>query len=128
MNGRSRLSPAGRLTAIGLVGAAVGIWIQSLSGVEDYPSRFPPGPIILLVIAVGIVLGVRWWWTPLLGALLSLLILIGAFVRPGTGNRLSNPAAVAAFTGTLIQMVALVVGLLSGFVATVQNYRNRVSL
>ena len=115
------------LTVIGLVAAAIGIWIQSISGVPDYPSRFPPGPIILVVLAVGIALGARWWWTPLLGALLSLLIIVGAFVRPGTGSRLSDPTAVAAFTGTLIQMIGLVLGLIGGLLATIQNYRRRPS-
>src|SRR5436190_19591485 len=99
-------SLAVKLTIVGLVATAVGIWIQSVSGVPDYPSRFPPGPIILVIFAAGIVLGARWWWTPLFGALLSGLIIVGAFVRTGTGLRLSVPSAFAAFTGPLIQVVA----------------------
>jgi hypothetical protein len=122
------LSPAAKITIIGLVGAAIGIWIQSVSGVPDYPSRFPPGPIILVLLAVAVVLGSRWWWTPIFGAALSLLITVGAFVLPGTRNRLSDPSEVAAFTGTLIQMIGLVLGLAGGIVATIQNYLRRTSV
>lgn len=112
-------------TAAGLVVAAIGIWIQSISGVPDYPSRFPPGPIILVVLAAGIAFGPRWRWTPILGALLSLLIIVGAFVTPGTGSRLRDPAAMVAFIGTLIQMGGLVLGLTAGIAATIQGYRRR---
>ena len=115
-----------KLTAIALVGVAVGIWIQALSGVAEYPT-FPPGPVALLAVAAVIVLVDRWWWIPMSGLLLSALILVGAVVRPGTANRLSDPAAVGAFTGTLIQVLALVLGVAAGRVATVPNYRGRTS-
>ena len=113
-----------RLTVIGLVAAAVGIWTQALSGVPDYPSRFPPGPIILLALALAIALAYRrFGWVPILGTLMALLITVGAFVRPGTGNRLSVPGVTGAFIGTVIQMLALLTTIPAGIVATMQNYR-----
>ena len=116
------VTPAGKLTVIGLASAAAGIWIQALSGVPEYPT-IPPGPIILVAVALVIAAGSRYWrWLPVLGTFLSALITVGAFVRPGTANRLSDPAMVGAFAGTLIQMLALIITIPAGVVATVRNY------
>src|SRR6478672_10592236 len=79
-SGMTRLSLALKVTLFGLVGAMIGIWIQSISGVPDYGSRFPPGPFVLGAIAGVLWLGGRLWWTPLIGAGVCLLITIGAFV------------------------------------------------
>jgi hypothetical protein len=115
-----------RLTVAGLVVVAIGIWTQSLSGVPDYPSKFPPGPIILVVLALVIALAYRrFGWMPILGTLMSLLITVGAFVRPGTGNRLSDPGVTAAFIGTVIQMLALLTTIPAGILATIRNYRGQ---
>lgn len=113
------------LTVVGLVGAALGIWIQAFSGVPDYGTVLPPGPIILVLIGAAIGLTSRWWWTPIAGAALSGLIIVGAFVHPGTGARLTDPGAIGPFTGTLMQMVSLVLGVLAGLTATVQGFLAR---
>ena len=126
MTERPGLSLAAKLTVAGLLGNAIGIWIQALSGAPEYPT-IPPGPIVLVVVAAAIAVGTRRWrWLPLAGALLSLLITVGAFRTPYTANRLSNPGAVGAFAGTLLQLVALAVADVAGLVATRQAYgRNR---
>ena len=124
MGTRCPLSTAGTLTVIALLGVAAGIWIQALSGAAEYET-IPPGPIVLVLLAVVIVLATRWWWIPLSGVLVSGLILVGAFVTPGTANRLSNPAEVGQFVGTVIQMLALILGVGAGMVATVGNYRSQ---
>jgi hypothetical protein len=117
-----------RLTAAGLVSGAVAIWIQWLSGDPAYP-KIPPGPFLFVLVAVLVAWGTRWWWTPLLGALLSLLVTVGWFVRlPAETLRLSHPAAVGTFAagiflGTLLQIIALLVTDVAGIAATVQNYR-----
>ncbi|WP_158750810.1 DUF4383 domain-containing protein [Acidobacterium sp. S8] len=117
-----------QLTVIGLVGVAIALWMQWLSGDPAYP-KFPPGPVIFIAIAGVIVIGARWWWTPLIGALISLLVTSGWFVRlPAAILRLTHPGSVGKFhagiwIGAVLQIVGLVVGDIAGLAATVQNYR-----
>jgi hypothetical protein len=116
------------LTVAGLVGAAVAIWIQWLSGDPAY-TRFPPGPVIFIALAGIIVAGARWWWTPLIGALIALLVTSGWFVRLSDATlRLTHPGSVGRFhagiwMGSALLIVSLVVTDIAGLVATVQNYR-----
>jgi hypothetical protein len=122
MNELRALPSAVKLTVLGLMANAIGIWIQAFSGAPEYPT-IPPGPIILVIVAAAIALGAtRWRWLPLVGGLLSLQITIGAFVTPYTANRLNNPSAVGAFIGTLIQIAGLAIADVSGLLATVQQY------
>ena len=126
MNERSALSLPGKLNVAGLVVAAAGILIQVLSGVDEYPA-IPPGLIILLVVAGVVALGSRWRWTPMIGVALPLYLTVGAFVTPGTADRLAHPGEVGAFVGTAVQMLGLVTALIAGLVATTQNYRTRTT-
>ena len=85
--------------------------------------------MIFIAIAGIIVLGARWWWTPLIGALIALLVTSGWFVRlPAAILRLTHPGSVGKFAagiwiGAVLQIVALVVTDIAGLAATVQNYR-----
>jgi hypothetical protein len=54
---------------------------------------------------------------------LAILILVGAFVTPSTGNRLSEPGEIGPFIGTSAQMLGLITAIVTGIVATVQNCR-----
>jgi len=83
MNEQSPLSVASKLTAVSLVAGTAGIVIQILTGVEEYP-MIPPGAVILLAAALLVSL-LRWQWAPVVGVALAILILVGAFVTPGTG-------------------------------------------
>jgi hypothetical protein len=122
---RSRsLSAAGKLTVAGLVAAAAGIVIQIASGAE-YPT-VPPGLIILLVAAGLVALGARWRWTPLVGVVVALFLLVGGALAPQAREQLGDPGAVGVFVGTAIQLLALVVALIAG-VAASQSYRTRPS-
>jgi hypothetical protein len=123
---RSRsLSAAGKLTVAGLVAAAAGIVIQIASGAE-YPT-IPPGLIILLVAAGLVALGARWRWTPLVGVVVALFLLVGGALAPQARDQLGDPGAVGVFLGTVIQLLALVVALIAGMAATRQSYRTRPS-
>jgi hypothetical protein len=123
---RSRsLSAAGKLTVAGLVAAAAGIVIQIASGAE-YPT-VPPGLIILLVAAGLVALGARWRWTPLVGVVVALFLLVGGALAPQARDQLGDPGAVGVFVGTVIQLLALVVALIAGVAATRQSYRTRPS-
>lgn len=124
---KTKLTMLSKLTVAGLIGVAVAIWMQWLSGDPAY-TRFPPGPVIFVAVAGIIVLGARWWWTPLIGALIALLVTSGWFVRlPAAILRLTHPGSVGKFAagiwiGSILLIVALVVTDVAGLAATVQNY------
>jgi hypothetical protein len=109
----SSLSPAAKLNAAGMVIAIAGIVVQLAAGV-DYPT-VPPGPIILAV-AAGIVVFTRQRWTPLVGVVVPLFLLVGGVIAASVNadNALRHPADVAAFTGTVVQMVGVLVALIAG--------------
>jgi hypothetical protein len=117
-----------KLTIVGLVSVAVAIWTQWLSGDPAYP-KFPPGPVIFIVVAAIVAMGTRWWWTPLIGALIALLVTSGWFaLLPRGVLRLTQPGSVGKFAagifaGTLLQITALLFTDIAGLAATIQNYR-----
>ena len=112
---------ASKLTAVGLVAWAAGIVIQILTGVDEYP-MIPLNAVILLAAALLVSLPL-WRWAPIVGVSLAILILVGAFVTPSTGNRLSEPGEIGPFIGTSVQMLGLITAVVTRIVATVQNYR-----
>jgi Domain of unknown function (DUF4383) len=121
---------ASKLTTAGLLVSALAIWIQWISRDPAYRT-FPPGPIFFVVVAAIVAFGTRWWWTPLIGALLSLLVTAGWFARLSPEvQRLTHPASLGGFAagiflGTLLQITALAVTDVAGIVATVQNFSRR---
>jgi hypothetical protein len=125
---KTKLPMLTKLTVVGLVCVAVALWTQWLSGDPAYP-EFPPGPVVFIAVAGILVMGARWWWTPLIGALVSLLVTSGWFVRlPAEILRLTHPGDVGRFAagiwlGTILQITALVVTDIAGLAATVHNYR-----
>jgi hypothetical protein len=125
---KTKLTFLTKLTVAGLVTVAVSLWMQWLSGDPAYP-RFPPGPVLFIGVAAIVVFGARWWWTPLIGALISLLTTSGWFVRlPAEMLRLTHPGEVGKFAagifiGTLLQILALLVTDIAGLAAAVQNFR-----
>jgi len=125
---RAKLTVLTKLTVVGLVGVTVAIWTQWLSGDPAYP-KFPPGPVIFVAVAAIVAIGTRWWWTPLIGALISLLVTSGWFaLLPRNVLRLTHPGSVGKFAagifaGTLLQIAALLFTDIAGLAATIQNYR-----
>jgi hypothetical protein len=125
---KTKLPALTKLTIVGLISIALGIWIQWLSGDPAYP-KYPPGPIIFIAVAAIIAMGSRWWWTPLIGALIALLVTSGWFARlPGEVLRLTHPGSVGnfaagIFAGALLQITALLIADIAGLAATIQNYR-----
>lgn len=125
---KRRLTVLTKLTIVGLISIAVAIWMQWLSGDPAYP-KFPPGPVIFIAVAGIVAIGTRWWWTPLIGALIALLVTSGWFaLLPRGVLRLTHPSSVGTFAagifvGTLLQIVALLFTDIVGLAATIQNYR-----
>ena len=119
-----------RLTVAGLVACALAIWTQWLSGDPAYP-KFPPGPVFFIAVAAIVTFAARWWWTPLIGALIAFLVTAGWFaLLPKEMQRLTHPGSIGHFApgiflGTLAQIISLVLTVVAGLVATVLNYRSR---
>lgn len=124
MNQRSSLPPASKLTVAALLVAAAGFVIQIVSGV-DVPT-VPPGLVIMLV-AAGLVAFLPWRWMPVVGAAVGLFLLVGFFASGAVGSLL-DPSRLGVFVGAWIQFLAVIVAVVAGIVATVQNYRGRTSV
>ena len=124
MNQRSSLPPASKLTVTALLVAAAGFVIQIVSGV-DVPT-VPPGLVIMLV-AAGLVAFLRWRWIPVVGAAVGLFLLVGFFASGAVGSLL-DLSRLGVIIGAWIQFLAVIVAVIAGIVATVQNYRGRTSV
>jgi hypothetical protein len=117
------LSITRKLTVTGLVLAAVGIIVQYFFKVVGLPT-IPIGPIILLVAAAMVAFG-PWRWTPIVGVIVSLFVLVGfamASITDWERIPLSNPAEVGGFIGAVLQLLGLIMALVAALVATRQNY------
>jgi hypothetical protein len=129
---KTKLTFLTKLTAGGLVAVAIALWTQWLSGDPAY-GRFPAGPVLFIAVAAIIVWGARWWWTPLIGGLISLLVTSGWFARlPQAMLRLHHPElvgkfAAGIFVGSVLQIGGLLLTDIAGLVATVQNFRHAES-
>ena len=121
MNKRSSLPPASKLTVAALLVAAAGFVIQIISGV-DVPT-VPPGLVIMLV-AASLVAYLPWRWIPVVGAAVGLFLLVGFFASGAVGNLL-DPSRLGVSIGAWVQFLAVIVAVVAGIVATVQNYRGR---
>jgi hypothetical protein len=121
---RSPLSPAGNVTVAALLVAAAGFAIQIGSGV-DVPT-VPPGLVIMLV-AAGLVAFGSWRWTPVVGVVVGLFLLVGFFASGAVGSLL-DPGRLGVSIGAWVQFLAVIVAVVAGIVATVQNYRGRTSV
>jgi hypothetical protein len=116
---RPALSGAGKLNVAGMVAAAAGIVVQIASGSELFPT-IPPGPIILLAGAALVALG-PWRWTPVVGVVVPLFVVVGgivaAFVSGSFVDQLTDPGRVGVFAGSWLQVVGEVTALVAGIAA-----------
>ncbi len=124
MNKRSPLSPAGKVTVVALLVAAAGFAIQIVSGVDVPP--VPPGLVIMLMAAALVAFG-PWRWTPVVGVIVGLFLLVGFFASGSVGSLLA-PDQSGVFVGAWVQFLAVIVTVVAGIVAAVQNYRSRISV
>jgi hypothetical protein len=121
------LSAAGKLNVAGMVTAAAAIIIQIASGSDLYPT-IPPGPIILLAGAGLVALG-PWRWTPIVGVVVPLFLLVGAVVAAVNSgefvDQLTSPGQVGIgiFAGDVMQLLGVITALVAGSVALRQSAR-----
>ena len=119
MKQRGLLTRANQLTVAALLVAAAGFVIQIVSGV-DVPT-VPPGLIILLVAAALVAFGL-WRWTPVVGIVVGLFFLVGFFASGSVGSLL-EPSQLGVFVGAWVQFLAVIVAVVAGTAATIQNLR-----
>ena len=117
MKDDNNMSNAAKVNVAGLVLAAAGMVLQIVAGSDLYPS-IPPGPIILIAAAGAVAYGPSRWapyvavFVPaflLMGAVLSALVASESFV-----DQLTDVGQAGIFTGTLVQMIGLVVAVAAG--------------
>ena len=120
MNAQRAWSEPRTATVGGLVVGAMGIAILWASGVE-FPVYPPPGIPILLAGAIFVALA-TWPWAPGVGAFLGLFVTVGFVVSGGPPNLVGRDGTSVAI-GTWIQMIGVLTALISGVIATRNNYR-----
>ena len=119
MKQKQSLSTASKLTIVSLITAATGVVIQIASGAA-YPA-IPPVFFILLLPAILIGLG-RWRWTPITAVAGSGFLVFG-FFSSGSVAKLFNLNQSGAATGLWLQMLAVIVAVIAGIIATARNYQ-----
>jgi hypothetical protein len=113
MNKRPPLSTRGKVNVAGMVVAAAGILVQYFTGAEGFP-LIPPGPIILIV-AAAVVASQAWRWTPVVGVIAPLFVLVGGTIATIAGDApLTNPAEVGSFVGAVIQFLGSITAVVAG--------------
>ena len=123
MSNRMTLPMAGMVNVAGLLGFAVMIVVQIAGGINDYPT-IPPGLVISVAVAALIVLGVRWWWPAIVGALWPLFLAVGAVsstLRNDKGKFHNN----FVLSTTIVQFLFLAVALVAGVIFVIGRYRGR---
>ncbi len=124
MKERIPLSLAAKLTVFSLVAAAAGVVMMMISGV-DFRTTIPPGLFILLIPAALVAFG-RWRWTPIIATLAGLFIFVGYFLS-GWVVRLLDLSQFGALIGLWLQFLASFITVVAGSIATIWNYRARIS-
>lgn len=116
-------STARKLTVGGLVAAALGIVIQIASGI-DFPT-IPPGLFVTLIPAA-LIAFTSWRWAPILGSLVGLFLFVGLFLS-GEAGRLGDLTPLGGFIGLWLMVLAELVIMVTGVIATLRDYQSRDS-
>jgi hypothetical protein len=119
MKQRNSLSSSSKVTIAALLIAALGFAIQIVSGIEA--PTVPPGLVIMLVAAAAVGL-LPWRWAPVVGIAVGLFLFVGFFAGGAVGNLL-DPSRFGVLVGAWIQFLSVIVAVVAGAVATIQNYR-----
>lgn len=120
----ARWSPTFRTLVTGaLLGVALMyVFVQAvLLGRVEMPLPILMGISLLLASLVAGWPAGGWRWTPLLGAVWSLIMLLGSAQRALT--HLAQPESTLQFGAQLLLLGLLLTGVVAGIGATVQNYR-----
>jgi hypothetical protein len=112
-----------KLNALGMVIASAGILTLFATGVAD--EAFPFGAVILLVLAA-LVAARLWKWMPAVGGFFGVFVTVGGFIAPpGFPYRLTHPGETAAFLGTSVQVIGLLITLTTAILVIKENAGSR---
>lgn len=117
----STITPIRITLALGLLVAGAGVLTQFLVGVPGFP-KIPPGPIILGVAAVLVLVLAAERWTLIVGTFAALFVLVGGLIEGSVWGRLGDPGNFDVWSGVFLQWIGLVVALVAGVVAIRQAY------
>lgn len=101
---------------LSLLLAGAGVLTQFLVGVPGFPA-IPPGPIILGVAGIVVLVLRRYRWPLVLGLVAAVFVLGGGLIEGSVWGRLADPAQVAVWIGVLMQWLGLVVAVVAGVIA-----------
>ncbi|MGW4844347.1 hypothetical protein [Nocardia brasiliensis] len=113
-----------RNTKLALYGLGIGILgliIQWIADPAKFPG-FPPGIAVIAVIALLVVVGVRWWWTPLLATMIALLIIVGGLLGQDLIDNLTTGSA-GTVAGNVVLCLGLVFAAITGVLAALEARR-----
>src|SRR5262245_50477570 len=116
---RLPLASLGKLTLIALVGLALCLTYLQAAIIGALIPPLAVFTVISLLIA-GIV-GIGWRWAPALGTLWSIFIMVGN--SEATIYNLAHPNNTHQFNFTVVTLAVMVIGIVAGIGATIQNYR-----
>jgi hypothetical protein len=114
------LTVAGKLNVTGLIIAVAGV--LTLFAVGAAAPQALIGVVLLLAVAALVLFG-PWRWTSIIGVLLPLLLCIAAVISPGFFFRVTHPEIVGMFTGSVLQVLGLLIAFLAGVIVIFDKYR-----
>lgn len=118
-----RLSDPRWINIAALLLAAAALVVVFASAPDLFPP-IPPGPIVLAA-AAAIVAFAPGRWAPLTGVLVPVFILIGGVITGGLEETLDEGLTVLA--GSVVQVAALVVAIISGSITIMRGDKQRAS-
>ena len=117
MNQRNPFSSNGKLTVAALLIAAAGFVVQTVSGV-DVPPVSPE--LVIMLVATSLVAFGPWRWTPVVGIVVGLFLLVGFFASGAVGSLL-EPSQLGVFAGPWAQFLAVIVAIVAGTAVTIRT-------
>ena len=118
---RTPLSALTKLTMAALIGVALALAYLQLVVISHFRPDLTVFAVVMAIVAG--ICATGWRWAPLLGALLSILVVVGNL--KGVVHDITHPESFHLFAFIVVALALAVVGMIAGISAGVQNYRSR---
>ncbi len=117
---RTPVAALGKLTAVMLAGVALLLTYLQMAIIGEFVPPLAVFALVALVVAAAITAG--WRWVPALGTLVCALLL--AMNSGPMLFQIMHPGDFRSFSFMAVTLPVVVLGILGGIAATVQNYRH----